>query len=51
MAKNFRQLLLQNAHQSMAKQQQLLSSILQEWKEKGKEKQTDDILVLGVRLS
>ncbi|GAA4834948.1 7TM diverse intracellular signaling domain-containing protein [Algivirga pacifica] len=50
MAKNFRHFLLENAGYNMEQQETLLAANLIEWQEGAKESQTDDILVVGLRL-
>ncbi|PWJ36080.1 7TM diverse intracellular signaling domain-containing protein [Sediminitomix flava] len=50
LAKNFRSLLKRNFLLPFEKQKELLANIVQDWQKDGKEKQTDDILVIGIRL-
>ncbi len=50
MTKRFRELLLEIHTKPMAEQQAILDRTLQHWMQEGNQKQTDDILVLGVRV-
>ena len=49
MAPNFRQLLLDNEKQSMAKQKEIMNKTIEDWR--GEHDQVDDILVIGVKIS
>ncbi len=50
MSKRFREMLFEISYMPMSAQKEALTLHLQNWTEMGKEKQVDDILVIGVRL-
>ncbi|PWJ36079.1 PP2C family protein-serine/threonine phosphatase [Sediminitomix flava] len=50
MAGHFRNLLKKNSHLDMNAQSEFLDSYLEEWKLQGNESQTDDILLMGIKL-
>jgi phosphoserine phosphatase RsbU/P len=50
MVKKFRELLFSVSHLPMNEQRQILHETINEWMAEGKEKQVDDILVMGVRI-
>ncbi len=48
MVGNFKKLLLEISEKTLSEQKQVLEQRFENWK--GKEKQTDDILVMGIRV-
>jgi serine phosphatase RsbU (regulator of sigma subunit) len=51
MAKNLRQLLLDNHQKTLAEQGQVLDTTIENWKKIGNEQQIDDITILGIKIS
>jgi CheY-like chemotaxis protein len=51
MSKNLKNLLLKNSRESFEKQKLLLGNTLDEWKQSGNEKQTDDVLIISFRVA
>jgi hypothetical protein len=48
MRKQMKEVLMQNAHLEMNEQKHVLAQVLEDWKKD--EEQTDDILIMGVRV-